>query len=216
MTLNITILTPWGIWQCSDFRLADYNKSPTQFHDMSVKHIVLHCPDGTALITYTGLGRFSDRSVPPSFPAGKVHYPSVNTADWLAQRLSGVTRTIIDTSNQISRECERLVAAIRYTGELTLSIGAFIAGQPRFFLISNTYLPNHTALTKPGRQFFVSEYSFSGSLVVYAGELRAVNDSDRQLMLKVTTHRPRRQEEFTELMHEVNERASSTRNLGRR
>ena len=56
MTLNLTIVNSWGIWQCSDGRLVDLSTRKVT-DDYSVKHVTLRCPDGVALIAYAGIGR---------------------------------------------------------------------------------------------------------------------------------------------------------------
>ena len=59
MTLTMTIVAPWGVWQCADHRLVwiEGGKA-TEREDVSVKHLAIRCPDGVALISYSGLGRW--------------------------------------------------------------------------------------------------------------------------------------------------------------
>ena len=49
MTLNLTIVNPFGIWQGSDHRLTDPNTGVV-VEDFSVKHVILRCRDGLALL----------------------------------------------------------------------------------------------------------------------------------------------------------------------
>ena len=59
MTLTQTIVAPWGVWQSVDFRLT-YKRKPLP--DWSHKTVLIRCPDGGALLRYTGLGRFARNS----------------------------------------------------------------------------------------------------------------------------------------------------------
>lgn len=56
MTLAQNIVTPWGVWQCSDHRLTDYPSMEPRAH-FSVKFVIVKCTDGWISLTYTGVGR---------------------------------------------------------------------------------------------------------------------------------------------------------------
>src|SRR6266567_527499 len=80
MTLNLTIVNPWGIWQCSDHRLTD-TVTGKLVDDYSIKHVILRCPDGAALLAYAGAGRIN----------------SLDLSDWLREILRGESRTLDQT-----------------------------------------------------------------------------------------------------------------------
>ena len=82
MTLTMTIVAPWGVWQCADHRLIwiDGGKV-TDREDFSVKHMAVRCPDGVALITYSGIGAL-DR---------KLH-----VSDWMRELVRGDNRRTVD------------------------------------------------------------------------------------------------------------------------
>jgi hypothetical protein len=58
MTLNLTIVSSAGVWQCSDHRLVELDPRSGQvvrvIDDFSVKHVIFRCPDGSALLAYSG------------------------------------------------------------------------------------------------------------------------------------------------------------------
>jgi hypothetical protein len=88
MTLVMTIVAPWGVWQCSDQRVAWAvpNRRTGQLDikrvdDSSVKHIQFQCRDGTALLAYSGLAKVGTDDI----------------TDWLRRQLRGQSRTVDET-----------------------------------------------------------------------------------------------------------------------
>jgi hypothetical protein len=61
MTLLITIVAPWGIWQCSDHRLTDVTAKIRD--DFAPKQVTIIAEDGIALLSYTGLGKIGGQYV---------------------------------------------------------------------------------------------------------------------------------------------------------
>ncbi len=59
MTLNITLAAPWGIHQCSDFRLIDANNQ-TLVHDASPKLVVLTYTAWNGMVSCRGVGKFGN------------------------------------------------------------------------------------------------------------------------------------------------------------
>jgi hypothetical protein len=82
VTLTMTIVAPWGVWQSADHRLVWIERGKaTEREDVSVKHLAIRCPDGVALISYSGLGAL-DR---------KLH-----VSDWMRELVRGENRRTID------------------------------------------------------------------------------------------------------------------------
>lgn len=92
MSLNITIVAPWGVWQCSDHRLTD-PRTGQLVDDTSVKHIGLYCPDGTGLLAYAGIGRVNE----------------VCISDWVCEVLRGTTRSLVQSIDYL---CEQATESI--------------------------------------------------------------------------------------------------------
>ena len=75
VTLTMTIVAPWGVWQCADHRLVWIERGKaTDREDFSVKHLAIRCPDGVAPISYSGIGAL-DR---------KLH-----VSDWMRELIRG-------------------------------------------------------------------------------------------------------------------------------
>jgi hypothetical protein len=71
VTLNITIVAPWGVWQCSDHRVVWLHQGKAiRTDDFSMKQVVMECLDGSALVTYTGLGASTSRGARSTSPIG--------------------------------------------------------------------------------------------------------------------------------------------------
>lgn len=92
MTLNITVVTPLGAWQCSDHRLSNPDTGAIE-DDLSMKHLTLHCRDGHALISYSGIGSIRGRHV----------------SDWLRETLRGESRSLIETLTLIRANATRWI-----------------------------------------------------------------------------------------------------------
>src|SRR5262249_17221605 len=86
MTFTLTLINRHGIWQSSDLRLTD-PRSGASVDEYSCKHVALRCADGSALLTYAGLGR--------------VH--GVHLSDWLREFLRGENRSL-DQTVQLIRQ----------------------------------------------------------------------------------------------------------------
>jgi hypothetical protein len=122
VTLNLTIINPWGIWQSSDLRLVD----PATWKlvdDYSIKHVNFRCRDGDALLAYAG--------------AGRVH--EVDLSDWIRETLRGEIRTLNETFVALRENATRdLAPLLRPRGVLHMfSVGAFRNGQPWVAQIRN-------------------------------------------------------------------------------
>src|SRR5215203_5332540 len=115
MTLNITIVNQWGIWQCSDLRLTTWPGGKV-VDDYSIKHVAVTATDGVALITYTGLGRVGGDSV----------------ADWLRRTIRGESRTIDETLVLIREAATKKLGSPAAKARIhhAFSVGAFARGQP--------------------------------------------------------------------------------------
>src|SRR5688572_18219821 len=86
MSLNLTIINHFGIWQCSDHRLVNTVTMRLE-DDESIKQVQMRCRDGTATIAYVGIGRLG----------------RVQIFDWIRETLRGESRTV-DESLILLRE----------------------------------------------------------------------------------------------------------------
>jgi hypothetical protein len=202
MTLNITIVAPWGIWQCSDLRLTRWPRGDI-VDDYSIKHVTARCTDGTALISYTGLGRVGQYSV----------------SDWLRRTLRGESRTVDDTLSFIREKAtSRLGRNAASLGiRHTFIVGAFLAGRPWAAAITNMS-PDRPLERPPTRTFNTSALMVGEDyrpMAFVTGAREAVAPEDMTLLDRISTRWPKRPIDYRRLMAEINRRASKQRPFGK-
>ena len=197
MTLVMTQVSPWGILQCSDYRNTDMGAWPPKVtDDWSCKHLSVHTPDGVALIGYAGVGAFS--------LGGK----RVIMSDWIAETVSGETRSLAGTFEHIRQEATDLFRNICIYPHL-FSIGAFDGDHPCYVEIHNIAGCDTTGMPQAGSEFFVTgSRVLLPSIVVVGSGRRAVTEDDQRLLRMRLGVQPERPEELMELFAEVNKRAS--------
>jgi hypothetical protein len=196
MTLNLTIVNTWGVWQCSDHRLVD----PADWKvvdNYSIKHVILRCPDGAALLAYAGVGRVG----------------SVDVSDWIRETLRGETRTL-DQSLILIRENSTLdLAPLLHTHGVhhMFSIGAFLAGRPWVIQIRNFATPTGVPSGAVLDHFETvgKEITDSGQGFVF-GDPQAISPRDQDKLMTLATRRPRRPKDFRNLLASINRRAAVT------
>jgi hypothetical protein len=196
VTLNLTIINPWGIWQSSDLRLVD----PATWKlvdDYSIKHVNFRCRDGDALLAYAG--------------AGRVH--EVDLSDWIRETLRGEIRTLNETFVALRENATRdLAPLLRPRGVLHMfSVGAFRNGQPWVAQIRNfaveAGVPKAPALDRFETVTKVIDPPGQGFIF---GDLKAVPAPDRAKLFALATRRPRHPSDYRGLLAAINKRASAT------
>src|SRR5262249_24867114 len=122
MTLNITVVAPWGVWQSSDHRLTDLPKRD-RYDDNTVNTLKLRCRDGFALVTYTGIGKLD----------------GINVCEWRRSLVGGKSRPVDETLIRIREEATVWLgqAGPQYGLHHTFAVGAFIQGKAWAACISN-------------------------------------------------------------------------------
>jgi hypothetical protein len=199
MTLNQTIVAPWGIWQCADYRLTYLNQP---FENWSYKTVQVRCSDGGALITYTGVGQFD--------LSGK----SPDVAEWLAEQLNGHATTVGDAIQRIKTVASSSLA--RFRQHHIFSIGAISQGQSFAVVITNTESRTDWSDHPPRSTFEIgAQQVVDEALLIITGETRAISPDDWDLLNTVTRRRPRRGKDFLELLAGVNRRAAEDKTYGR-
>lgn len=201
MTLNITCVAPWGIWQSSDHRISLAN-ARGQFlgvdDDATAKDLHLDCQDGVALITYCGLGRIGNRSI----------------VDWARAKLRGEYRTVKESLELLTEKATRQLgrSSARSGHPLVFSIGAFVNRDAWFCHIHNV-LTVGTLVPDPTGQFKIAATKIDRDPKVFMtppGIDAAVSPEDRQMLERVHCVRAKRQEDFQDLLAAVNLRASES------
>lgn len=133
MTLNITVVSPTGVHQSSDFRLTDFRPGPdgrlVPIEDNSPKLITLQYRTWAGYLTYCGIGKWDN--IPTYDSAGEwiVELGPDATFDQVAAELGA------RGSVWIQRIQQRLN---RFVGH-TFILAGFDEGRPRTAIISNTH-----------------------------------------------------------------------------
>jgi hypothetical protein len=194
-TLNLMIVSRWGIWQWSDHRLSEPPPNPAAapLTDFSIKHLVVRCRDGGALVTYCGLGRLpgSDEQ---------------DVSDWLRVQIRGDYGTVDQTCERVRERASVLLAgpAAALNLPTVFLIGAFRGGRPLLIYVSN----------QDGDQLLDTFYlrrravADDEALVAVAGHHQAVSQEHMDLLARVANKKPRKQDDFARLLAEVNAQAS--------
>ncbi len=115
MTLGLGIVSKWGAWVSTDYRVT-WSNGGTK-NDASQKHLVLRCPDGGVLLAYTGLAEVGNRTV----------------NEWACGLLRGTTRTIVESLQLVCAAASEELAPIctRHRIHHVFMFAAFV-GQIRF------------------------------------------------------------------------------------
>jgi hypothetical protein len=192
MTLNLTIVGPHGIWQCSDHRLTD-SATGKRFQNHSVKHVIFRSKDGGALLAYSGAGRVKH----------------IDLSDWIRETLRGESRTLDQSFIALRENADKdLAALLKGLGIVHMfSIGAFIAGRAWCVQIRN-FVPSSGAVLDHF-ETAAAEFSAEGQGFLF-GDPAAVTPSDQRWLLKVAKRKPRKPSEFRKLLATINRRAAQT------
>jgi hypothetical protein len=193
MTLNITIVAPWGIWQCSDHRLTNPNTGrPVQ--DDSIKHVAFRFPDGGALLAYSGIGSVAD----------------LNLSDWVREILRGESRNLDDSLIYLREQATSSIGPI-VQGKYhhMFSIGAFLQGRAWIIQIRNFESKTPGVIGPPLGEFITVALEIKDSPMVFvSGERRSLNQRDYEELAKIALNYPRKANDFHSLLAKYNKKAS--------
>lgn len=206
MTLNMTIVAPWGVWQCYDHRLTKIKGTRVLWReDLSIKHVTLQCPDGGALITYTGLGTVDlpgERNVP--------------ITDWLRRLVRGRTRTLDQTLILLREAATRDLAgpAKRARREHAFLVGAFLQRRPWWAIIANVGGPPDFPVVDRFETAAGPADTKPQKLVGGAGR-DAISGDDWTLLEHITHHRPSKPDDYCQVLADIHRRANHSKHPAR-
>lgn len=194
MTLNLTLITPSGAWQCADHRLTD-PRSGRPIDDYTHKHLSLRCPDGSALITFAGAGRVGD----------------IDVVQWLREVLRGesgtVDQSLIHLRNAATRDLGPIVG-----GRLPhmFSVAAFLGGRPWIAQIRNFKGVDGQPSGPFLREFetIAKHLERGGHAWSIYGAYDAVSAKDVALLIHASQRRPRLPDDYHGLLAAVNRRTA--------
>jgi len=129
-------------------------------------------------------------------------------SDWVAETVSGETRSLAETFEHIRQQATDLFRQIGMSPHV-FSIGAFDGDYPCYVEIHNIAGCDTTGMPQAGSEFFVAgSRVLLPSIVVVGSGRRAVTEDDQRLLRMRLGVQPERPEELMELFAEVNKRAS--------
>ncbi|MCP2247733.1 hypothetical protein [Lentzea aerocolonigenes] len=196
MTLIMMIAATWGIMSCSDHRLT-LKPGGKRDTDASTKYVIVSCPDGSALISYTGLGR-----------AG---YSDVS--EWMRDVLRGKIRTVgetlLDLREQASRELGR--ESQRHDVPHYFTIGAFVHGRPWAATITNEQSASPSAKKTILTEFHLDAFEVCGSdLTIKGSGEYAIRPEDRKRLDALSKKTLRNPSSLMKILAETNKRAAES------
>jgi hypothetical protein len=197
MTFTVTIVSQHGIWQSSDLRLTKPGTRKVE-DDFSIKQISFRCPDGAALLTYAG--------------AGRVY--SVHISDWIRQFLRGESYTVDQTLIQIREHATRDLGELLKKCDLKhmFSIGAYIRGIPWVAQIRNFSVTPHLGEGLVEHEFQTAALRVPDGTGMVVPWPCILSREDLALLINVSSKRPRKPKEFSDLLAEVNLRTARSAN----
>lgn len=196
MTLIITVVAPWGVWQANDHRLT-HGASGRSIPGEHPKHVHLDCPDGQALLAYTGTAWIR----------------GTDLCDWIGQAIRGEQLPLIATLNLIRKELSHEVAF--RNGRLLLAVGALAHDAPYGVVITNLDLATSKpwlAPTTPEFRLVHRKVVEDRYLVMVPTNLWTISREDRRRLNRAAQHRPRVKRHFHDLLAAIIKRASANSN----
>ncbi len=202
MTLVITLVTPNGVWASTDHRLTQHPGGKV-ITDSSVKHVIVRGSDGAALVSYTGLGRVG----------------ALDVSAWMREVLRGESRTVDGTLIDLREQATARIGAQAKSLNIQHAFlaGAFLKERPWAVVITNMGSPAGPSSGRIQSAFETTAMPADEPVVFAAGSGRdAIVQADRELLHRVSGHKPRRPEEFMRLLGDVNRRAAESGHPGAR
>jgi hypothetical protein len=184
VTLTMTIVAPWNVWQCSDYRVSYVERRPNgrwkviKREDNSVKFVTLRCRDGVAMLTYSGLAMVGNEHI----------------SDWVGRQVRGYSRTVDGTLIRIREAATAELARPAKAGGVVhfFVVGAYLQRRPWAAVIANTTGPPAFPILD---RFETSALPADEPKVMIVGEgQNAISAEDRELLLRVSQRRPKRPE----------------------
>ncbi len=164
--------------------------------DYSIKHVILRCPDGAALLAYAGAGRIN----------------SLDLSDWLREILRGESRTLDQTCIHIRENATRDLAPLLRAPNIQhmFSIGAFLQGRPWVVQIRN-FDPLAGGIILNHFDTVAKEISHAGQGFIFGGDPGAVVPSDQKRLMTIAAKKPRHPKDFRKLLASINYRAAASK-----
>jgi hypothetical protein len=203
MTLTLTVVAPWGVWQCADHRLT---KAGRVVDDYSIKQVQLRCSDGMALICYSGVGQ----------DAGK--YGVRDLSEWLRGMLRGEPRTVDQSLILIRERANAQLQALATQCGIwhQFSVATVLGGRPWWAAITNARRPAQPGGTARLGSFETAAGEIKrGTMVLYTGPVfEPLPKQDVKLLLRLSQRGRRHPKEYSRILAMMNRRAAANPEFG--
>jgi hypothetical protein len=168
--------------------------------DHSNKQISLRCKDGSALIAYTGIGRFRHPRI-----------GAVDIADWIRRFLRARNLGVQESVSRIVDCANTRLAALAHAQGLVhhFCIVAMIQGRMHVAEVSNVI----EGALSTRFELRALEVEKDSPRVLLAGMVEAVTQQDRDLMLRLSRRRPARAKDYSKVLADITRRAHSRSSL---
>jgi hypothetical protein len=192
------LATPNGFWLSSDYRLTNLYTG-TLVDDWSPKSITVTCPDGIAIVTFSGVGKIGPR----------------NTSHWLTRILEGTQRTLNESIEHIrdtaTADFNKLCWTRRPECKHLFLVAAFQRGAPWIAAITNVQPEDWRTPRPPMGHFVVTDVQrVEKPNIIMFGIREAVQlERDKDLLRRARHVRPRNPAEYLRLLATINRRAAS-------
>lgn len=194
MTFTLTLVNDHGVWQSSDLRLSD-PRTGALVDDYSVKHVAFKCPDGSALLTYAGVGR-----------VGPDHI-----SDGVRSVIRGESYTVDQTLLRMRERATQDLGNLLFRGNIAhmFSVGAISKDFRGVVQIRNFSVTTERGFGPLMREFVTAAQQLPvPSLGVVIAWPWWVSSADLSLLQKVAPRRPRKPKEFFGVLAGVNARTA--------
>jgi hypothetical protein len=207
VTQTITLINAQGAWQSADFRLTSL-KDGSVTNDYSAKQVCFSCRDGSALVSYAGIGSVILQR--------GTRQEEVEVSEWMRALLRGESLTVDATLIRL-REAATLDLAglfFRSGKPHMFSVAIFLGGTPWIAQIRNfSVLPSlEMGELLPHFETDAIRGQSSGGAIAAWPPL-AKNSRDLGLLCRVRGKRPANPQHFSRLLADINSRVSEQNNL---
>jgi hypothetical protein len=197
MTLILGLVTPNGFWLSTDYRLTNPHTGRL-FDDWSPKSVTVTCPDGIAIVTYTGVGTIGFQ----------------HTSRWLSRVLEGKQRTLNESIEQIRDSATTAFNTLRWNRKPECQhiflVAAFLMGKPWIAAITNVRPEDWRKPPPPMDHFVTDVMPVDKANIIILGIREVVqSERDKDLLRRARQVRPRHPAEYLRLLATINRRAAS-------
>jgi hypothetical protein len=196
MTLAMSLVTSYGTWASTDHRLTSHPDGRV-ITESSVKHVVITCSDGSALISFTGLGRVG----------------RIDVSAWARGILRGEGRTVDETLIDLREQASRSIGPRAHSlgVQHAFLAGAYLSGRPWALAIANIRHSTPLAPVQLQPTFETSGVEATEPVLLVGGYGQyAVSDADRALITRISRRRPARPRDYMQVLGDVTRRAAES------